>query len=161
MRATLTALSKALRLPLTSKRGNKDFYKGTRTGNVMRRKRIALTDKNGQQLYDATGRVRTWNLKTDQIDESRIPCFVVPPGLAETKLKPYVFMGDVKDGGVARPLPGFPGGPKMSADGFNASFYQRLVERTEELRRRDAGGAAAAAAEGEGAETKAEAGKSA
>ncbi|KAE8208904.1 hypothetical protein CF319_g3164 [Tilletia indica] len=137
MRSSLALFSKALRLALTSKRANKDFYKGTRTGNIMRRKRIALTDRNGKQLHDAEGRVRHWNLKTEQLDESRIPCFVVPPGLAETQLKPYVFMGDAKDGGVSRPRPGFPGGPKMSPDGFTSSFYQRLVARTEELRRRD------------------------
>ncbi|CAD6955304.1 unnamed protein product [Tilletia controversa] len=148
MRSTLALFSKALRLPLTSKRANKDFYKGTRTGNIMRRKRIALTDRTGKQLHDADGRVRHWNLKTEQLDESRIPCFVVPPGLAETQLKPYVFMGETKDGGVSRPQPGFPGGPKMTPAGFNASFYQRLVERTEELRRRDppANSATAAAA---------------
>ncbi|KAL9940094.1 hypothetical protein V8E36_000799 [Tilletia maclaganii] len=147
MRRTLTLLSKALRLPLTSKRANKDFYKGTRTGNIMKRKRIALTDKNGKQLFHPDGRARIWNLKTERIDESRVPCFIVPPGLAETQLKPYVFMGDTKDGGVSRPQPGYPGGPKMSADGFNSSFYQRLVARTEELRRQDASSSSSASSE--------------
>ncbi|KAK0549117.1 hypothetical protein OC846_001003 [Tilletia horrida] len=137
MRSTLELFSKALRLPLTSKRGNKDFYKGTRTGNIMKRKRIALTDRNGKAILDAEGRQKTWNLKTAELDESRIPCFVVPPGLAETQLKPYVFIGSAADGGVIRPSPGFPGGPKMSRAGFNADYYQKLVRRTEELRRRD------------------------
>lgn len=34
MRSTLELFSKALRLPLTSKRGNKDFYKGARVVHI-------------------------------------------------------------------------------------------------------------------------------
>lgn len=52
----------------------------------MKRKRIALTDRNGKAILDAEGRQKTWNLKTAELDESRIPCFVVPPGLAETQV---------------------------------------------------------------------------
>lgn len=54
--------------------------------------------------------------------------FVVPPGLAETKLKPYVFLGKPADGGTERPLPGLPGAPRMPAGGMNATYYSRLVD---------------------------------
>lgn len=83
---TQVACSKASRLPLNSKKANKDFYKGTRTGNIMRRKRIATADPRGKQLYDKNGRERYWHLKTDRIDEARVPNYVVPPGLAETQV---------------------------------------------------------------------------
>jgi len=55
--------------------------------------------------------------------------FVVPPGLADTKLKPYVYLGSESDGGTERPLPGQPGAPKMPAGGMNATYYSRLVDR--------------------------------
>ena len=87
MRPTLALFSKASRLPLTSKRGNKDFYKGTRTGNIMRRKRIAQADRfTGRQMYDDLGRPSTWTMKTNLIDESRVTSYIVPPGLAESKV---------------------------------------------------------------------------
>ncbi|KAL4403033.1 hypothetical protein ACI68E_000815 [Malassezia pachydermatis] len=128
-RATQAAFSKASRLPLNSKKANKDFYKGTRAGNVLLRKRIALADRQGNQLYDAQGRPRTWNLRTHRLDEGRMVSFVVPPGLADTKLKPYVYLGNESDGGTERPLPGQPGAPKMPAGGMNGSYYSRLVDR--------------------------------
>lgn len=59
---------------------------GTRAGNVLLRKRIALADRQGNQLYDAQGRPRTWNLRTHRLDEGRMVSFVVPPGLADTKV---------------------------------------------------------------------------
>ncbi|WFC98943.1 hypothetical protein MYAM1_001676 [Malassezia yamatoensis] len=122
-------MSKASRLPLNSKRANKDFYKGTRTGNIMQRKRIALADRAGNQLKDGLGRGRTWNLRTHRIDESRTISFVVPPGLNDTKLKPYVYLGKESEGGAGRPEPGQPGAPKMPEDGMNGTFYSRLVDR--------------------------------
>lgn len=83
---TQVACSKASRLPLNSKKANRDFYKGTRTGNIMRRKRIATADPQGNQLYDKNGDERYWHLKTKRIDEARLPNYVVPPGLAQTKV---------------------------------------------------------------------------
>ena len=53
----------------------------------MRRKRIALADRQGNQLFDKLGRERTWNLKTHLIDEARMPSYVVPPGLANTEVR--------------------------------------------------------------------------
>lgn len=129
LRPSAPLLSKASRLPLNSKRANKDFYKGTRTGNIMRRKRIALADSQGNQHYDELGRPRTWNLRTHRIDEARMPSFVVPPGLADTKLRPYVYIGAPTDGGNERPLPGVPDAPKMRQGGMNGEYYSRLVDR--------------------------------
>ena len=102
---------------------------GTRAANVLLRKRIALADPKGHQLYDDKDRPRTWNLRTHRIDEARMVSFVVPPGLADTRLKPYVYLGNASDGGTERPQPGQPGAPKMPAGGMNAAYYSRLVDR--------------------------------
>ncbi|WFD07125.1 hypothetical protein MVES1_002482 [Malassezia vespertilionis] len=91
-----------------------------RTGNIMRRKRIALADRSGNQLYDAQGRERTWNLQTHRIDERHMVSFV---------LKPYVYIGDESNGGSEHTIPGLPGAPKMPAGGMNATYYSRLVDR--------------------------------
>ena len=129
LRPSAPLLSKASRLPLNSKRANKDFYKGTRAGNILRRKRIALADSQGNQHYDELGRPRTWNLRTHRIDEARMPSFVVPPGLADTKLRPYVYIGTPTDGGNERPNPGMPDAPKMRQGGMDGGYYSRLVDR--------------------------------
>ncbi|CDR88055.1 uncharacterized protein SPSC_03641 [Sporisorium scitamineum] len=125
---TQVACSKASRLPLNSKKANRDFYKGTRTGNIMRRKRIATADPRGNQLYDTNGRERYWHLKTKRIDEARVPNYVVPPGLAETKLRPYVFAGASVDGGVSRKGKfGLPEYPRMDANGFDGTYYRSVI----------------------------------
>ncbi|SAM78355.1 uncharacterized protein UBRO_02012 [Ustilago bromivora] len=125
---TQVTCSKASRLPLTSKKANRDFYKGTRTGNIMRRKRIATADSRGTQLYDKGGRERYWHLKTARIDEARIPNYVVPPGLAETKLRPYVFIGASNEGGVSRKRTfGLPEYPRMDANGFDGTYYRSVI----------------------------------
>jgi len=90
MRPSPATLSKASRLPLNSKKGNKNFYKGVGVTNVLRRTRIALVNRNtGEQLYDhKTGKELTWNKRREaQLDESRMVSFVVPPGLAETQVR--------------------------------------------------------------------------
>ncbi|KDN36357.1 hypothetical protein K437DRAFT_241230 [Tilletiaria anomala UBC 951] len=131
MLPTAVTLSKASRLPLTSKQANKNFYKGTRTGNVLLRKRIALvTRTTGAQLYDAQGHERTWNKRVGgRLDESRMVSFVVPPGLADTKLKPYVFTGKESESGVPRPERGYPGGPRMSGPrALDGTYYSSLID---------------------------------
>lgn len=88
MRPSLAVLSKASRLPLNSKKANKDFYKGTRTGNIMVRKRLPVANRNtGEQLYDDAGNPRTWNVKTARIDEARVPSYIVPPGIAQCRVR--------------------------------------------------------------------------
>lgn len=94
-KSTQITLSKASRLPLNSKKANRDFFKGTRTGNIMRRKRIATADPKGTPLFDKNGNQRYWHLKTGQIDEARVPNYVVPPGLAETKVSIYEIFDSV------------------------------------------------------------------
>lgn len=87
MRPTLNLFAKASRLPLNSKKANKDFYKGTGTGNIMRRKRLAVAIRTtGEQLYDEFDRPRTWNLTTHRLDEARIPSYIVPPGMADSRV---------------------------------------------------------------------------
>jgi large subunit ribosomal protein L41 len=87
MRPSSSLWSKASRLPLNSKKANKDFYKGTRTGNIMVRKRIAVANRfTGEQLYDKDDRRKSWNLKTHRIDEGRVPSYIVPPGLADSQV---------------------------------------------------------------------------
>ncbi|KAJ7590666.1 hypothetical protein C8J56DRAFT_824397 [Mycena floridula] len=82
MRPTLSCLSKASRTPLTGKRANKDFFKGTRQailpGGVLR------TGAPGKHIIGGSGKYRL-------LDE-RIRVYVAPP-LAEieaSELKPYV-----------------------------------------------------------------------
>ncbi|PWN26459.1 hypothetical protein BDZ90DRAFT_233097 [Jaminaea rosea] len=92
LRPTLPLFSKAVRLPLNSKKANRDFYKGTRTGNPLRRTRIALMSHHGSRIQrdPATGREKTWTIMGHRLDESRMMSFVVPPGLEGCSLKPYV-----------------------------------------------------------------------
>ncbi|KAH3668076.1 hypothetical protein OGAPHI_001830, partial [Ogataea philodendri] len=56
------------RVPLTTKQGNKNFYKGTRSSGI--------------------GHMDKWG--TYKIDYQRVRTFVAPPNLAETSLKPLV-----------------------------------------------------------------------
>lgn len=89
MRPTFASCAKALQLPLSSKRANKDFYKGTRTGNILKMKRVAYIDGKGNPQFDRQGRQRTWTKRLNNktvIDESRLDSFVVPPGLSDVKV---------------------------------------------------------------------------
>jgi len=53
----------------------------------MRRQRIAQADRfTGRQFYDEFGRPNTWTMMTREIDESKVTSYIVPPGLAETKV---------------------------------------------------------------------------
>jgi len=74
---------------------------GTRTPNVLLRKRIALADKHGMQLYDEFGRPATWNKRTHRIDEARVPAYIVPPGLADT---PVSAKREQRKGNAWRPM---------------------------------------------------------
>ncbi|PWN42907.1 hypothetical protein IE81DRAFT_323049 [Ceraceosorus guamensis] len=122
-RATSALFSKASRLPLTSKKANKDFYKGTGALNVLRRKRIALADRKGQQLDK-----KTWTLMTHRLDELRVPAYIVPPGLNDTNnLRPYVYRGSEEAGGTpVNPKSGYPDGPRMTSAGFDAAYYRKV-----------------------------------
>ena len=110
MHATSSTLAKASRLPLTSKQASKNFYKGTRAANVLKRIRVgypslpsssshgsrgglsvsqhralALTPRVDQQ----TGVEKSWSKRAGgRLDEARMISFVVPPGLERTKVRP-------------------------------------------------------------------------
>ena len=68
---------------------------GTRAANVLMRKRIALSDPKGNQLFDEQGRPRTWNLRTHRHDEMRMVSYVVPPGLADTQVRDLASVDDL------------------------------------------------------------------
>ncbi|CAO1636666.1 unnamed protein product [Jaminaea pallidilutea] len=113
MRPTISLFSKALRHPLSSKRGNKDYYKGTRTGNVLLKKRMPYLSHGGTRIQlDAKGRERTWTMPKDRVDgsgrldESKMTSFVVPPGLEGTQLKPYVHRNEHTQG-TPTPVSGY------------------------------------------------------
>ncbi|CAO1633178.1 unnamed protein product [Sympodiomycopsis kandeliae] len=153
MRPTQSLFSKALRIPLNSKKANKDYYKGTRTGNILKMKRIAYIDGQGNPQLDSSGRVKTWTKRIRngngvQIDESRLDSYVVPPGLADTPLKPYIFTnpGDpdkVHKNSLPRAVSGYATGDNLSIQdlkfepriGMDAKTYRELRQRI--LSRRD------------------------
>lgn len=85
-RATVPALG-AIRLPLYSKQGNKNFYKGSGAANVFMRQRITRTTRRGRVLLNKKGMPDEWTWMMPQIDESRTKSFVVPPGLGECKVR--------------------------------------------------------------------------
>lgn len=77
----------ALRLPIYSKSGNKNFYKGTGAKNILMRQRVARTTRRGRVLLDRKGMPDEWSWKMNQLDESRTTAFVVPPALGECKVR--------------------------------------------------------------------------
>ncbi|EIM90501.1 uncharacterized protein STEHIDRAFT_166665 [Stereum hirsutum FP-91666 SS1] len=81
MHPTLVALAKASRRPLTPKRGNKDYYKGTRQAFLPHGRR---TGAPGQHVVKGKAKYRL-------IDE-KVRFFVAPPveEINNSKLKPYV-----------------------------------------------------------------------
>jgi len=81
MLPTLARMSKASRLPLNSKQGNKDFYKGTRQAALPGDRR---TGAPGRHIIRGKGRY--------MLDDTKVRYYVAPP-LAElnsTQLRPYV-----------------------------------------------------------------------
>ncbi|ORY92769.1 hypothetical protein BCR35DRAFT_349092 [Leucosporidium creatinivorum] len=75
-KATMAVLSKASRAPLTSKSGNKEFYKGTGSFPGLGPKR--------------QGRHGTRSKAPYLLMPERMRTFVVPEGLNESELRPYV-----------------------------------------------------------------------
>ncbi|CDR44780.1 RHTO0S10e00342g1_1 [Rhodotorula toruloides] len=121
MRATLQLLSKASRAPLTSKQGNKNYYKGTGSHPGLGSKR--------------TGRHAVGKAPYIMMPE-RMRRFVVPEGLNETDLKPYVAANvrfDFKnDSGwpMANSKPTFASKRQglFGPNGFDGHYYLQLGE---------------------------------
>jgi len=84
MRPTLVALSKASRRPLTPKRGNKDYYKGTRQAFLPGGLR---TGAPGEYFGRSKAQYR--------IVDEKVRYFVAPPiaDIVNSPLKPYVRTG--------------------------------------------------------------------
>ncbi|TKA54285.1 hypothetical protein B0A53_03377 [Rhodotorula sp. CCFEE 5036] len=122
MRATLAALSKASRAPLTSKQGNKEFYKGTGSMPGLGPKR--------QGRY-AAGSKAPYILMRE-----RMRTFVVPQGLDSSDLKPYVSkMVDVDAARASnwppaetKPDPHSRRGGLYGPNGFDGHYYLQLAE---------------------------------
>ncbi|KZO95323.1 hypothetical protein CALVIDRAFT_564741 [Calocera viscosa TUFC12733] len=78
---TRPALSKASRLPLISKHGNKDYYKGNRASSLPGGPR---TGAPGRHVIRGKAKYR--------LDDTKVRVFVAPPLelLNNTPLKPYV-----------------------------------------------------------------------
>ncbi|GAA5989693.1 hypothetical protein JCM10908_000593 [Rhodotorula pacifica] len=122
MRATLAALSKASRAPLTSKQGNKEFYKGTGSMPGLGPKR--------QGRY-AAGSKAPYILMRE-----RMRTFVVPEGLDSSDLKPYVSkMVDVDAARASnwpaaetKPDPHSRRGGLYGPNGFDGHYYLQLAE---------------------------------
>ncbi|KZT40540.1 hypothetical protein SISSUDRAFT_1044051 [Sistotremastrum suecicum HHB10207 ss-3] len=81
MFATLCRLSKASRRPLTPKRGNKDFYKGTGAASLP-----------GGHRTGAPGKYKGSSHARYELDDTKVRVFIAPPlaVLNNTELKPYV-----------------------------------------------------------------------
>ncbi|KAH9478796.1 hypothetical protein JR316_0009257 [Psilocybe cubensis] len=84
MFATVARLSKASRAPLTPKRGNKDFYKGTRQAFLPGGRR---TGAPGKHVIGGKAKYRL-------VDE-KVRVYVAPPleEIENSVLKPYVALG--------------------------------------------------------------------
>ncbi|PPQ93330.1 hypothetical protein CVT25_014459 [Psilocybe cyanescens] len=84
MFATVARLSKASRAPLTTKRGNKDFYKGTRQAFLPGGRR---TGAPGKHVIGGKAKYRL-------VDE-KVRVYVAPPveEIENSALKPYVALG--------------------------------------------------------------------
>ncbi|KAF8311011.1 hypothetical protein DL93DRAFT_2083971 [Clavulina sp. PMI_390] len=84
MQKTQTLWSKASRLALTPKMGNKDFYKGTGAAFVPGGHR---TGAPGSHIIQGSGKYRLF--------DNRVRYFVSPPiqEIQHTRLRPYVHTG--------------------------------------------------------------------
>ncbi|KAF8191715.1 hypothetical protein BJ912DRAFT_285915 [Pholiota molesta] len=81
---TAARLSKASRAPLTPKRGNKDYYKGTRQAFLP-----------GGRRTGAPGRHVIRGKAKYQLLDEKVRVYVAPPieDIEESELKPYVALG--------------------------------------------------------------------
>ncbi|KAF8328170.1 uncharacterized protein EI90DRAFT_3065791 [Cantharellus anzutake] len=111
MHRTIPISSKASRLPMTSKMGNKDYYKGTRAAFVPGGHR---TGAPGKHIRKGKGDYRL-------IDE-HVRFFVAPPlaNILASPLKPYVYSKIVS--GPNRAVYG-----KLDKSGFDGFRYLQLA----------------------------------
>ncbi len=116
---TQVTFSKASRLPLNSKKANRDFFKGTRTGNIMRRK-LSLPLILVATNYTIRMETNDTGISRQNKSTKRGYPTTSTSRLAETKLRPYVFAGANSEGGVSRKGKfGLPEYPRMDQNGFD------------------------------------------
>ncbi|SGY48684.1 BQ5605_C001g00680 [Microbotryum silenes-dioicae] len=122
LRPTSPVLSKASRLPMMSKQGNKNYYKGTGSMPGLGPKAQGRHGGRGKAPYILMA--------------ERMRTFVVPLGLNTTDLKPYVAKEvklDTKDG--LWPMAATKGEDQCSKrgglygpKGFDGEYYLQLAE---------------------------------
>lgn len=120
---TLARLSKASRRPLTSKRGNKDFYKGTRQAYLPGGLR---TGAPGKHVVGGKAKYRL-------LDE-KVRVFVAPPleQIINCPLKPYVGLGVRLTGSESRAVFGrFPGPRGLTPEHFLKVAQKHAEKETE------------------------------
>ncbi|GAA5860080.1 hypothetical protein JCM1840_001871 [Sporobolomyces johnsonii] len=126
MRPSLSLLSKASRLPLTSKQANKEFYKGTGSMPGLGPKRQGRHGGRSKAPYI--------------LMNERMRTFVVPEGLNECDLKPFVakdFKIYPKDGtwpiADTKPDPYSKRGGLFGPNGFDGKYYIQLAKHFKSL----------------------------
>ncbi|GAA5997904.1 mitochondrial 54S ribosomal protein mL41 MRPL27 [Rhodotorula paludigena] len=125
MRASLAALSKASRAPLSSKQANKEFYKGTGSMPGLGPKRQGRHSPGSKAPYI--------------LMPERMRTFVVPTTLNASTLKPYVSK-EVKvdpratNWPMADTKPSFDSkrGGLFGPNGFDGHYYLQLAEAFKE-----------------------------
>ncbi|KAI0266561.1 hypothetical protein BC834DRAFT_875181 [Gloeopeniophorella convolvens] len=112
---TVARLSKASRLPLTPKRGNKDFYKGTRQAYLPGGHR---TGAPGKHVVQGKAKYRL-------LDE-KVRFFVAPPveEINSSPLRPYVDLGVRLSNVQKREILG-----KLPRGGMTAEHYLQKAPR--------------------------------
>ncbi|KZT19934.1 hypothetical protein NEOLEDRAFT_1158880 [Neolentinus lepideus HHB14362 ss-1] len=112
---TIARLSKASRRPLTPKRGNKDFYKGTRQAYLP-----------GAHRTGAPGKFVIRGKAKYRLVDEQVRVFVAPPigELNSTKLKPYVDSTIKLSTAQRKEIYG-----KFSKEGFDGRRYLEIAEK--------------------------------
>ncbi|GAA6059293.1 hypothetical protein JCM10212_006686 [Sporobolomyces blumeae] len=121
MRPSLSLASKASRMPLVSKQANKEYYKGTGSLPGLGPKRQGRHTANSKAPY--------------LLMPERMRTFVVPTGLNQSDLKPYVAKEvkiEPRDGlwpvAEDKPDPYSKRGGLFGPKGFDGRYYLQLAE---------------------------------
>ncbi|KAF8504429.1 hypothetical protein F5888DRAFT_1655711 [Russula emetica] len=116
---TFVRLSKASRLPLTPKRGNKDYYKGTRQAYLPGGHR---TGTPGKHVVRGKAKYRL-------LDEN-VRFFVAPPieEISGSLLRPYVDLNARLTNGQKREIFG-----KLPRGGMSGEYYYQKAPRRDAL----------------------------
>ncbi|KAH8996707.1 hypothetical protein EDB92DRAFT_1841419 [Lactarius akahatsu] len=116
---TLARFSKASRLPLTPKRGNKDYYKGTRQAYLPGGRR---TGAPGKHVVRGKAKYR--------LCDEKVRFFVAPPieDIRSSPLRPYVDLGVRLTTGQRREIFG-----KLPRGGMTGEHYFEKAPRRDSV----------------------------